>query len=71
MQKCGGSGFGNQWCASSKGQEEESEGKEAKEEEENANEEWWQARRIRCRRGRQRGYGKEDEVAVQVSGSES
>ena len=33
--------------------------KRAKEEEEDANEEWWQAGRRRCRRGRQRGYGKE------------
>ena len=33
----------NRWRASSKCQEEESEGKEAREEEEDANEEWWKA----------------------------
>ena len=59
VQKRGGSGVHNRWRASSKCQEEESEGKEAKEEVVDANEEWWQARRRRCRRGRQRGYGKE------------
>ena len=58
VQKRGGSGVGNRWRASSKCQEEDSEGKEAKEEEEDANEEWWQAKRRRCRRGRKRGYGK-------------
>ena len=54
VKKCGGSGVGNWWRASSKCQEEASESKEAKEEEEDANEEWWQATRRRCRRGRQR-----------------
>ena len=43
VQKSGGSGVGNRWRASSKCQEEGSEGKEAKEEEKDANEEWWQA----------------------------
>ena len=59
VQKHGGSGVGNRWRASPKCQEEEGGGKEAKEEEEDANEEWCQARRRRCRRGRQRGYEKE------------
>ena len=59
VQKRSRSGVGNRWRASSKCQEEETEGKEAKEEEEDTNEEWWQGRRKRFRRGRQRGYGKE------------
>ena len=59
MQKRGSSGVGNQWRASSKCQEEESEGKKAKEEEEDAGE------------GDKEDTEKKDEVAVLVSGSES
>ena len=59
VQKRNGSAVRNRWCASSKCQEEAREGKEAKEEEEDANEELWQAGRRRCRRGKQRAYGRE------------